>query len=89
MITLNLLARHFKDTHYVCNCAIEKAATESFGTSVTEHVDSICVHKADGIQESLHEWYSKRSFYDDALKAEACGYDDTVIRTILLQEDQP
>jgi len=89
MILLNLLARHFKDTNYVCNCAIEKAAEEMLKEHVTEHVDSLCIHKHDGIVEYNHEWYGRALFNADADNAANANFDDTIIRTIELQEAQP
>lgn len=86
MIQLNLLARHFKDTEFICDCAIDKAAKEHFNTECLENVSYLAVNRGGYLEIFRHDKYGVISFKEDMNLATAAGFDDTIIRTIKLHE---
>lgn len=87
-----LLAKDFKGTiffgHYLGGCAIEKAIMRETGLiieSVSEHTDRVIINDVVvGSGVFGHEDYEALAFEEDKIKAEAAGFDDTVIREIEL-----
>lgn len=86
MEKVQLLAKDFKGTDYIGikeGCAIAKALMRMTGLpleNVKEYVDRLRIND----EEFHHAWYAGKDFTEDWTKAEAAGFDDTVIREIEL-----
>lgn len=84
-ITLELKAKHFKDTEFYDNeCAIAKAFTEL--TGIKPLMGFSFVETPD--MEYQFPWYGSDSFKEDKSMAENLNFDESVIRTIELVEDE-
>lgn len=83
--TLQLRARHFKNTRFCSNgkCAIAKATKEIFPNhDVSEGVDNTLIEDA----RYLHSRYGEGQFDFDMAAATSHNFDDTVIREIVMNK---
>jgi hypothetical protein len=83
---LELKARHFFRTNFTAieNCVIAKVYAEATGNRCREQLDFLIASFSGNLYR--HEYYGSADFAKDKAKAEAAGWDETVIRTIELTE---
>lgn len=86
-IEIKLLARHFEGADFedCYNGPINKAIAEQANASTSEVLDDACfLFRSSEYGYAISNGYSKRKFTNDAKIAAIHGYNDNVVRTILL-----
>lgn len=84
-ITIRILARHYKDSVFVNDYSpIDRAVVDHFGPG-TICYDMVWDIKVNGVMYT-HEHFGVREYFEDKREAELAGFDESLIREIVLIE---